>query len=299
MRIDTLARSLFGAGAAALFAGGAMAQEAIGVPRPDRMGFQPAATELAQDLQWLDGFLLYIISAITILVVALLAIIVLRFRASQNPTPARFTHNAVIEVIWTVVPIIILVIIAVPSLNLLHKQVVLPETDMTIKAVGNQWYWTYEYPDEEIEFDSFMIGVGFANIEAARADEETAALMEARGVDETNWLLATDTDVVVPVGKKIRLLVTAADVIHSWTIPAFGVKMDGVPGRVNETWFEVDTPGIYYGQCSELCGKDHSYMPITVRAVSQEDYDAWLEGAKEEYAMDGAAARRVDLASAQ
>ena len=304
MRIDTLARPLLAA-AAALAAGAASAQEMIGVPKPDAMGFQPAATELAKDLQWLDGFILYIIAAITIFVVALLAIILMRYRASQNPNPARFTHNAVIEVVWTVVPIVILVIIAVPSLNLLHKQVVLPETDMTIKATGNQWNWTYEYPDEGIEFTSFMVGYQKATYEEAIADEEvkaTMADMAENGITpltKENWLLQTDTEVVVPVGKKIRLLVTGSDVIHSWTIPAFGVKMDGVPGRLNETWFQVDTPGIYYGQCSELCGKDHSYMPITVRAVTEEEYAKWLEKAKELYAMDGAAPRTVELASAQ
>lgn len=298
MRIDKLAGSLFGAGAAALFAGMASAEELVGVPRPDRMGFQPASTELAADLQWLDGFLLYIIAAITLFVVALLAIILLRFRASQNPTPATFTHNTLIEVIWTVVPIIILVIIAVPSLNLLHKQVVIPETDMTIKATGSQWYWTYSYPDEEIEFDSFMIGGGMASFDAAMADEDVRANMEKYNVTRETWLLQTDTEVVVPVGKSIRLQVTAADVIHSWTIPAFGVKMDGVPGRLNETWFRVDRPGKYFGQCSELCGKDHSYMPIVVRALPQDEYDAWLEQAKEQYASNPAP-RAVAVASAE
>ncbi|MGG7568349.1 cytochrome c oxidase subunit II [Rhodovulum sp. DZ06] len=298
MRIDKLAGSLFGAGAAALFAGAATAQENIGVPRPAQMGFQPAATDLAQDLQWLDGFILYIIAAITIFVTALLVIILIRFRASANPTPARFTHNSVIEVIWTVVPIIILVIIAVPSLNLLHKQVNVPETDMTIKATGNQWYWSYSYPDEGLEFDAFMIGAGMPSFDAAMADEDVRANMEKYNVTRETWLLQTDTEIVIPVGKKIRMQVTAGDVIHSWTIPAFGVKIDGVPGRLNETWFQVDMPGRYYGQCSELCGKDHSYMPIVVRALPQDEYDAWLEQAKELYASNPAP-RRVQVASAE
>lgn len=298
MRSTTLAKTLIGAGALALLAGTAGAQEILGAPVPGAMGHQPAATELGADLRWLDGFILYIIAAIVIGVTALLVIILMRFRASVNPTPARFTHHALLEVVWTVIPILILVVIAVPSLKLLHKQVVLPETEMTIKAVGNQWYWSYQYPDEEIEFDSFMIGSGFASLEDAMADPDTAAVMEEKGVTAQNWLLATDTDVVVPINTNIRLQVTAADVIHSWAMPAFGVKMDGIPGRLNETWFNIDTPGIYYGQCSELCGKDHSYMPITVRALSKEDYAAWLEQAKELYASNPAP-RAFSVASAQ
>jgi cytochrome c oxidase subunit 2 len=296
MRIEKLAMALIGAVAAALTAGVALAEN-IGVPRPDKLGFQPAATELARDLHWLDDFLLYIMVAIVILVTGLLVIVVVRFNEKSNPTPARFTHNALIEVLWTAIPIVILVIIAVPSLGLLHKQVYLPETEITIKAVGNQWYWSYQYPDEELEFDAIMVGGGFKDLETAMADENTRKELEKFNVTSQTWLLQTDTEVVVPVGKNIRLQVTGADVIHSWTIPAFGVKMDGVPGRLNETWFNVDTIGVYYGQCSELCGKDHAYMPIVVRAVSEEDYAAWLVTAKELYAS-APAPRAVKVASA-
>lgn len=297
MRIEKIAMALIGAGAAALSTGAAFAQDNIGVPRPDKMGFQPAATELARDLHWLDDFLLYITAAIVIIVTALLVIVMLRFNEKANPTPARFTHHALLEVAWTAIPIVILIIIAVPSLGLLHKQVYLPETDITIKATGSQWYWSYQYPDEEIEFDSMMVGGGFKDLETAMADPDAREQLEKYNVTSETWLLQTDTEVVVPVGKNIRLQVTGADVIHSWTIPAFGVKMDGVPGRLNETWFNVDTIGVYYGQCSELCGKDHAYMPIVVRAVSEEDYAAWLVKAKELYAS-APTPRAVKVASA-
>ena len=216
--------------------------------------------------------------------VVLLGVVVLRFNEKTNKVPARFTHNSTIEVIWTVLPIIILVIIAVPSIQLLDKQVSVPDADITIKATGNQWYWSYEYADEEIGFDSFLVAVGFKDFDSALADEDTAAAIKRHGVTRDTFLLQTDTEVVVPVGKVVRLQVTAADVIHSWAMPAFGVKMDGIPGRLNETWFRVDMPGRYFGQCSELCGKDHSYMPIVVRAVSEEDYAKWLETAKERFA---------------
>jgi len=297
MRMDKLAKALICASAAILVGGAAVAQELVGIPRPNGMGFQPAATELARDLHWLDGFLNYIMLGIVILVTGLLVFVALRFNEKANPTPARFTHNALVEVLWTGIPIAILVVIAAPSLNLLHKQVILPETAMTIKAVGNQWYWSYEYPDEEIIFDSLMVGSGFKSLEAAMADERTREQLIKHNVTKETWLLQTDTEVVVPIGVNIRLLVTGADVIHSWTIPAFGVKMDAVPGRLNETWFNVEREGIYYGQCSELCGQLHAYMPIAVRAVTPEAYAVWLTGAKELYASNPGA-RSVDVASA-
>ena len=276
-------------------AGAASAQEEIGRPWAGGMGFQPAATELAGDLQWLDGFMLVIMTGIVILVTGLLAYVIRNFGAEKNPTPARFTHNALVEVVWTAVPVLILVVIAIPSLQLLDEQVNVPEADMTIKATGNQWFWTYEYPDEEFVFDAYMVGSGFASYDAARADADMAARMDEHGVTRDNWLLKTDADVVVPVGKVVRMQVTASDVIHSWAMPAFGVKMDGIPGRLNETWFQVDEPGVYYGQCSELCGKDHAYMPITVRAVPEAEYEAWLEEARARYAGAPAA---VEVASA-
>ncbi|MCX7646150.1 MAG: cytochrome c oxidase subunit II [Rhodobacteraceae bacterium] len=257
----------------------------IGAPVDRGTGFQPAATELARDLQWLDGFILVIITGICILVLALLAIVILRYNRRANPQPARFTHNQPLEFVWTVVPIAILFLIGGFSLPVLFKQQIMPEADVVIKATGHQWYWSYEYPDEGIVFDSFML----------RPDE-----LEAAGYGPELFRLATDTAVVVPTGRKILMQVTAADVIHSWTIPSFGVKQDGVPGRLAELWFEVEEgkEGVYFGQCSELCGKDHAFMPITVKAVSPADYETWLEGAREAYAMNPSAApRAVEIAS--
>jgi len=275
MRLLTKFSPLLAFASASMMAGVSLAQdgidglETIGKPIPRGIGFQPAATELARDLQWLDGFVLIIITIITIFVTLLLAIIAIRFNAKANPVPARFTHNTPIEVTWTVVPIIILVFIGAYSLQVLFKQQEIPEADITIKATGYQWYWGYEYPDSEFGFDSFML-----------AREE----LEEYGYNQDEYLLATDTAMVVPINKIIVVQVTAADVIHAWAMPAFGVKQDGVPGRLAELWFEVEKEGIYFGQCSELCGKDHSYMPITVKAVSQEVYDEWLKGAIAEYA---------------
>ncbi len=299
MRFSKLGAALAGGLTSAVLASSAMAQtalETVGIPSQDGLGFQTPATSIMEDVIWLDDFLLYIITAITLFVTALMAIVVLRFGEDKNPTPRRFTHNAVVEVLWTVIPIIILVVIAVPSLKLLNKQLIIPEADVTIKATGNQWYWSYEYPDEEFGFDAIMVGGGFATWEDLQANETAKAEVEEYGVTRTNWRLETDNAMVVPVGKVVRMQITAADVIHAWTIPAFGVKMDAVPGRLNETWFQADKIGIYYGQCSELCGKDHSYMPITVHVVSEEDYAAWLETALDIYAGKP---RTVDVAAAE
>ena len=275
MRVFTKLPALAASIGAVLAAGAAWAQdgleglETIGKPVDRGLGFQPAVTELASDIHWLDGIINIIIGAIVLFVVLLLAIVVLRYNSRSNPTPARFTHNTPVEVTWTIVPIIILVFIGAFSLPILFKQQEIPEADVTIKATGNQWYWSYEYPDSEFSFDSFML-----------AREE----LEANGYAPDEYLLATDTAVVVPVNKTIVMQVTGADVIHAWTIPAFGVKQDGVPGRLAQLWFKPTQEGIYVGQCSELCGKDHAYMPITVKVVSQEAYDEWLQGAIAEYA---------------
>ncbi len=268
MRLNSLIPGLM----AALMALPAMAQEnleIIGKPEPRAVGFQPAATELAEDIQWLDGMLLVIITAITLFVCLLLAIVILRYNRRANPNPASFTHNSPVEIAWTVVPILILVFIGAFSLPVLFKQQEIPEGDIHIKVTGYQWYWGYEYTDHDFGFDSFML-----------PREE----LEANGYSQDEYLLATDTSVVVPVGKTVVMDVTGADVIHSWTIPAFGVKQDAVPGRLAQLWFTPQREGVYFGQCSELCGKDHAYMPITVKVVSEEAYQQWLDGAIEEYA---------------
>jgi cytochrome c oxidase subunit 2 len=264
----------------------AIAQEGlqiIGVPTDKGLGFQPAATELARDLQWLDGMILWIITAISIFVVGLLAIVIVRYNRRANPEPASFTHNTPIEVLWTVGPILILLFIGSFSLPVLFKQQEIPEGEVNIKVTGYQWYWGYEYTDHDFAFDSYMIGQPATVGNYVLTDEVEAALVEA-GYSRNEFLLATDTAVVVPVNKTVVMTVTAADVIHSWTIPAFGVKQDGVPGRLAQLWFKAEKEGVYFGQCSELCGKDHAYMPITVKVVSEEAYEDWLKGAKEEYA---------------
>ncbi len=282
MRLKSLVTGL-----AAMFAAApAIAQEGlqiIGVPTDKGLGFQPAATELARDLQWLDGMILWIITAISIFVVALLGIVIVRYNRRANPEPASFTHNTPIEVLWTVGPILILLFIGSFSLPVLFKQQEIPEGEVNIKVTGYQWYWGYEYTDHDFAFDSYMIGQPATVGNYVLTDEVEAALVEA-GYSRNEFLLATDTAVVVPVNKTVVMTVTAADVIHSWTIPAFGVKQDGVPGRLAQLWFKAEKEGVYFGQCSELCGKDHAYMPITVKVVSEEAYEDWLKGAKEEYA---------------
>ncbi len=257
-------------------AGGAFAQDGgvpsdlpvIGIPTAGGVTYQPAATELAHDIHWLSGGIHFIMLLIVLFVTALLAIVIFRFNSKKNPEPATFTHNTKIEIAWTLIPVLILIVIGSFSLPILFKQLEVPESDVTIKAIGNQWYWSYEYPDYEMTFDSLML-----------PKEDLAEY----GYDEDTYLLATDYAMVVPVGAVVRMQITGADVIHSWTIPSFGVKLDAVPGRLAETWFAAEEEGIYFGQCSELCGKDHSFMPITVKVVSAEDYEAWLDWAIEEH----------------
>ncbi|MGR3467163.1 MAG: cytochrome c oxidase subunit II [Shimia sp.] len=274
-------KTMLGALAATLSAPAAFAQEeldaitqgleTVGKPVPAGTGFQPAATELMRDIIWLDGMLLVIITAISLFVMALLAICIVKYNARANKEPAQFTHNSPVEIAWTVVPVLILVFIGAFSLPVLFKQQTIPEADVTIKVTGYQWYWGYEYVDHDFAFDSFML-----------AEDELADY----GYAPDEYLLATDTSVVVPVGATVVMQVTGADVIHSWTIPSFGVKQDAVPGRLAELWFAAEREGIYFGQCSELCGKDHAYMPITVKVVSQEVYDQWLTQAIDIYAGD-------------
>lgn len=277
---------------AALFATASSAQTAledlpvIGQPEANGTGFQQAVTQQMRDIIWLDNMLLVIITLISLFVVGLLAWVIIRFNEKKNPEPATFTHNSPLEVAWTVIPIVILVFIGAFSLPVLFNQQEIPEGDITIKVTGYQWYWGYEYVDEGIEFDSYMIGSNYL-IDNATIDEtgvqpyvlndEMLPFLAEAGYTEDQWLLATDTAVVVPVGATVVMQITADDVIHSWTIPAFGVKQDGVPGRLAELHFTAEEEGIYFGQCSELCGMWHAYMPITVKVVSQEVYDEWLE----------------------
>ena len=253
--------------------------ETIGKPEPKGMGFQFPATELMRDLVWLDNFLLVIITVISVFVTCLLAYAAFKFHRSRNDTPGTFTHHSVLEVAWTVVPVAILVVIGAYSLPILFKQQEIPAADITIKVTGYQWYWGYEYVDHDFGFDSVML----------QKDE-----LADYGYAPDEYLLATDTAVVVPVGATIVMQLTGADVIHSWTIPAFGVKQDAVPGRLAELWFAAEKEGIYFGQCSELCGQAHAYMPITVKVVSQEQYDAWLSSTIEELA---GAPQTVQIAS--
>ncbi|BDY14961.1 Cytochrome c oxidase subunit 2 [Sulfitobacter pontiacus] len=257
--------------------------EIIGEPVDGKMGFQPAVTRVAQDIHDLDHLILIIITLITIFVTGLILWVAVRYNRKRNPVAASFTHHTPVEILWTVAPIVILVLIGAYSLPILFRQQEIPQADLTIKATGNQWYWSYEYVDEGFGFDSYMIGapaVGGEN----RKTPEVIAQLEAAGYTEQQFLLATDTAVVIPVGQTIVVQVTGSDVIHSWAMPAFGVKQDAVPGRLAETWFTAEKEGVYFGQCSELCGNAHAYMPITVKVVSEEAYAEWLGNAKEEYA---------------
>ena len=260
----------------------------IGAPAPGGVGFQRGVTELARDIRALDNLLLIIMTAIVVFVTALLIWSVIRHNARANPEPASFTHNTKIEVAWTLVPLLILVGIGAFSLPVLFKQQTIPEADVVAKATGYQWYWGYEYPEHGIEFLSVMLN-----------QDELADY----GYTRDEYLLATDTAMVVPTGQNVVVQVTAADVIHSWTVPAFGVKQDGVPGRLAELWFSIDEgeEGVYFGQCSELCGAAHAYMPITVFAVTPEEYDAWINGDAQEFASIGGnrAPMVIELAAAQ
>jgi len=257
--------------------------EIIGKPIDGAMGFQPAVSEVARRLQWLDGMILVIITLITLFVTGLLFWVIYRFNRKRNPEAASFTHNTPIEIAWTVIPIVILVFIGAFSLPTLFNQQEIPEADITIKATGYQWFWGYEYVDEGFGFESYMIGAPATGGDNTLSAETEAALVDA-GYSRDEFLLATDNAVVIPVNKTVVVQVTGADVIHSWTVPAFGVKQDAVPGRLAELWFAAEKEGIYFGQCSELCGIAHAYMPITVKVVSEEAYAEWLAAAREEFA---------------
>ena len=283
-KLTTLAATFSAALTGGLLSTAAYAQTAlsdlpiIGAPVNGAMGFQPGVTKLAQDVHWLDNLILIIITVITIFVTGLMVWVAIRYNAKRNPNPAGFTHNSPLEIAWTIVPIIILVFIGAFSLPVLFEQQEIPEADLTIKVTGNQWFWSYEYVDDGVAFDSYMIGYGEGNLNP----DISLALTEA-GYSDNEFLLATDTSVVVPIGSTVVMQLTGSDVIHAWSLPAFGVMQSAVPGRLSELWFRAEQEGIYFGQCTALCGKDHSYMPITVKVVSQENYDAWLAGAKAEF----------------
>jgi cytochrome c oxidase subunit 2 len=246
-------------GAALMFGGTAFAE--LGQPAPWEWKLQESASPVMDNISWFHNFLSVLITVITLFVLALLVIVVIKFNAKANPVPSRTTHNTLIEVAWTIIPVLILVGIAVPSFRLLFEELDIPKADITIKATGKQWYWSYAYPDNgKFEFDSLL------------------------AQDKKPRLLGVDNEMVVPVNKVIRIQTTGADVIHSFAVPAFGIKIDSVPGRLNETWFKATKEGMYYGQCSELCGKDHAFMPIAVRVVNDQAFAAWIEEAKKKFA---------------
>ena len=232
-------------------------------PQPWEITLQPAASPVMENIISFHNLLLVIITIITLFVLALLVIVVVKFNARTNPVPSRTTHNTLIEVAWTLIPVLILVGIAVPSFRLLFLQLDIPKADLTVKATGKQWYWSYAYPDNgKFEFDSLL------------------------AQDKQPRLLGVDNEMVVPVNKVIRVQTTGADVIHAFAVPAFGIKIDSIPGRLNETWFKATKVGMYYGQCSELCGKDHAFMPIAVKVVSDQEFAAWVEAAKKKFATN-------------
>jgi cytochrome c oxidase subunit II len=257
----------------AIPAGTGIALAGDGQPSPWQLGFQQSATPVMDNIISFHTGLLYVIVAISLFVLGLLVFIAVRFNARANPTPSRTTHNTLLEVAWTLVPVLILVAIAIPSFRLLFFQLTIPAMsaeagDVTIKATGKQWFWTYSYPDHgNFEFDSLMV--------------RDPAQLKGRP-----RLLAVDNEVVVPVNKNVRVITTGADVIHAFAMPAFGIKIDSIPGRINETWFRATREGIYYGQCSELCGKDHAFMPIAIRVVSEEEFKKWVEGARKRFARE-------------
>ena len=256
------------AGIALVTSGSAFAE--LGQPAPWEYKLQGAATPVMESITWFHNMLLWIITVITLFVLGLLVAVVVKFNARSNPVPSRTTHNTLIEVAWTLIPVLILVAIAVPSFRLLFEELDIPKADLTIKATGKQWYWSYAYPDNgKFEFDSLM------------------------AQDKQPRLLGVDNEMVVPVNKVVRVQTTGADVIHSFAVPAFGIKIDAIPGRLNETWFKATKVGMFYGQCSELCGKDHAFMPIAVRVVSEADFAAWVEEAKKKYAREDGAPTAV------
>ena len=237
-------------------------------PKDWQLGFQDSASKGMETIVWFhDYMLLPVITAIMVFVLFLILYVCIKFRASKNKIASTTSHNATVEVLWTLIPCLILIVLAVPSFKLLYEQDTIPKVDVTIKAVGYQWYWGYEYPDEKIGFDSYMI------------EEKDLKPNQPR-------LLTVDNEIYVPVNKVVRVMITANDVLHAWALPSFGVKRDAVPGRINETWFKAEKTGTYYGQCSELCGIKHAFMPITINVVTEEEYNKWLKEAKQKFALE-------------
>lgn len=281
-----LTAALSATGLLALFGAGSAFAAGMGQPEPWQLGFQQPVTDIAERVQNLSFWLHILATVITLFVTALLVYVCWKFSAKRNPTPARFTHNTTIEVVWTVIPVVILLAMAYPSINLLYFQEEVPESELTIKATGYQWYWGYTYmvDGEEYSYDATMAGAGYSNYDDMVAGMKADDYSDEEIPSDMEWKLAASAPMVVPVNTKVRLHVAAADVMHAWTVPSFGVKVDAVPGRLNELWFEANTVGTFYGQCSELCGKDHSYMPIMVEVVPQEEYEARIGEVLEEYA---------------
>lgn len=265
--LTTLRRLAIGAGGA-LASGGAVVADAlpkVGVPHPEGTGFQPASSVTAVVAQGLDHILLIICAIIVAFVTVLLLVVIVKFGAKRHPVPAKFTHNSPLEIAWTLIPIVVLVFIGSFSLPALFQQEEIPAADVLVKVTGNQWYWSYEYPDDGVSFDSVLL------------DKDK---LEAAGYAPSDYLLAADNALVVPVNKNIVVQVTASDVMHAWAVPAFAVMHSAVPGRLGQLWFKAEKEGVYFGQCTTLCGSNHAYMPIVVKVVSQEAYDAWLAQAK-------------------
>ena len=264
------------AGIAALAAAAPLGTAMAAQPKPWEMTFQPAATDIMASVTWFGNYTFVIMTLIVIMVMALLGYCMWRFSERSNPVPSKTSHNTLIEVVWTVLPVLILVAIAVPSFRLLFFQTTIPEADLTVKATGYQWYWGYTYPDEEyegIDFTSYIL-----------QGDDLTAFREKHNLTEKEAprLLAVDVDMVVPVNKIVRMQITSGDVIHSFAMPAFGIKIDALPGRLNETWFQAEKTGLYYGQCSELCGQSHAFMPIAIRVVEEDQFKQWAEAAKED-----------------
>jgi cytochrome c oxidase subunit 2 len=281
--------------------------ERVGVAVDKQINFQAPATEIMERIISFHDLLMIIITLTTIFVFVLLGIVMVKFNRKANPVPSKTSHHVGLEIAWTLIPVIILVVIAIPSFKLLYYQDTIPDADVVIKATGNQWYWSYEYTDEDgLGFDSIMLPDSYfaddmtqaVAIERASVVADIQHLLDMDTEPQMYRLLETDTRIVVPVNKIVKLVVTASDVLHAWTIPAFGVKVDAVPGRINELWFNATVIGTYYGQCSELCGVRHAFMPIVVQVVSDDDYAAWLVRAKDMYA-DSGSDTVVRLASVQ